>query len=285
MTGKKHKKASKKRASSGRSFGQTRQHLSPRKIAICLLVAAAISSVATAIVLHFSQPAKVALVDHLSLTCPNESFINTVTQILEQAGYTVDYYPGEEVTVEFYRNLPTHNYDIIVLRVHSLATAIEGEELVEIPVTLFTSEDYSQTRYLKEQLSGQLIIAHYSVSDPRYFGIAPRFITTSMSGEFQDTTVVTMGCAGLNNTTMAEAFVEKGAKVYISWDGGVQARHTDLAVTHLLQHLVTEKQTITQAVENTMKEVGPDPVYHSVLLYYPPESGDYAILDKAGAES
>ncbi|NIW13776.1 MAG: hypothetical protein GWN31_07570, partial [Candidatus Thorarchaeota archaeon] len=45
---------------------------------------------------------KVAIVDHLSLSQPNQTFIQTSTNILETAGFTVDYYKGEEVTVEFY---------------------------------------------------------------------------------------------------------------------------------------------------------------------------------------
>jgi len=55
-----------------------------------------------------SQP-KAAIVDHLSLTAPNQTFIETATNTLKQAGYTVDYYSGENITVEFYRNLPTHD--------------------------------------------------------------------------------------------------------------------------------------------------------------------------------
>ena len=41
------------------------------------------------------------------------------------------------------------------------------------------------------------------------------------------------------------------------------------ATTQLLKHLITEKQTIKQAVENTKSEVGSDPVDGSILLYYP----------------
>ncbi len=35
------------------------------------------------------------------------------------AGYDVDYYKGEDVTVELYRSLPSFGYKLIVLRVHS----------------------------------------------------------------------------------------------------------------------------------------------------------------------
>jgi len=86
-----------------------------------------------------------------------------------------------------------------------------------------------------------------------------------------------MGCDGLKYTSMAEAFIEKGAKVYISWNGFVDAAHTDLATAHLLQNLVTKKQTIKQAVTDTMNKVGPDPTYESILLYYPDKAENYVI--------
>ena len=98
-----------------------------------------------------------------------------------------------------------------------------------------------------------------------------------MQREFNNSTIVMMGCEGLTNTKMAEAFIEKGAKAYISWSGAVSASHTDQATIYLLQHLLTENQTIEQAVENTMTEVGPDPVYDSLLIYYPISSGNYTI--------
>jgi len=284
VSGKKRKEPFKKKVYPGGHFDQAKQSRGIGKIAVVVLLAAiAISSVAVAISLDFfrsSEPEvhKAALVDHLSLTLPNQSFADNVTEILEQAGYTVDYYPGEEVTVEFYRNLPTHNYDIIILRVHSAATVLEGKEFVETPVTFFTSENYSQTRHVWEQLSGQLVLAFYTVPEPiYYFGITPKFVTTSMQREFNNSTIVMMGCEGLTNTKMAEAFIEKGAKAYISWSGSVSASHTDQATIYLLTRLLTEKQTIEQAVENTIKEVGPDPVYNSLLIYYPVSSGNDAI--------
>jgi len=212
---------------------------------------------------------KAAIVDHLSLTAPNQTFIQTATNILETANYTVDYYPGEEVNVEFYRNLPTHGYDLIILRVHS---ALESYEEVS-PVVLFTSERYSMDKYEYEQLVDRVGAVAYSREESQqgiaYFGILPKFVQHSMKQAFNNTVVIMMGCDGLKYENMAKAFVEKSAKAYIGWNGSVSASHTDQATTRLLQHLITEKQTIKQAVENTNNEVGPDPVDESVLLYYP----------------
>jgi hypothetical protein len=225
-----------------------------------------------------SSQLKAAIVDQLSLTFPNQTFIETATNTLEEAGYTVDYYAGEEVTVEFCRNLPTHGYGLIILRVHSSAAELQGKEFVETPVGIFTSESYSQTKYVYEQLTDQLLMASYAMPQPPYyFAIVPKFVTSSMKDTFQNTTVIMMGCEGLNNTKMAEAFIQKGAKAYIGWKGTVSASHTDKATTRLLQHLITEKQTTNQAIDNTMKEVGPDPGYKSLLIYYPLGVGEQTI--------
>jgi len=52
-------------------------------------------------------------------------------------------------------------------------------------------------------------------------------------------------------------------------DSPSDCARTDQATTQLLQHLITEKQAMKKAVTETMKEVGPDPVAESILLYYP----------------
>jgi len=224
-----------------------------------------------------SSQLKAAIIDQLSLTFPNQTFIETATNTLKQAGYTVDYYPGEKVTVEFYKNLPTHGYKIIILRVHS-AIGKEGEP----PVSLFTSELYDKTRYVYEQLTDQLTGVYYNVSGEEqiYFGILPNFVWSSMNGRFQNSIIIMMGCHGLTYTGMAKEFVEKGAKVYISWSVSVSASHTDLATTHLLQHFLIEKLTLKHSVQETFKEVGFDPTYGSLLIYYPLEVGEQTIESK-----
>jgi len=208
---------------------------------------------------------KAAIVDQLSLTQPSPDFAERATNILEQAGYAVDYYPGEEVTVEFYRNLATHDYDLILLRVHSGLGRESGY------VNLFTSEPYSETKYVDEQIAMRFGRARYYEGGPVYFGIMPQFIYSSMKGRFDGTTIIMMGCWGLSWTDMAEAFVQKGAKAVVSWDGLVSADHTDEATERLLEHLVTNGHTVREAVDQTMAEVGPDPAYGSKLLFYPSE--------------
>jgi len=225
---------------------------------------------------------KAAIIDQLSLTVEanlTKTFKENATNILKQANFTVDYYSGEKVTVNFYANLPLQNYKIIILRVHSTAGQRIGGKLIPSFTVLFTSERYEETKYIEQQRTVQLVRVYYTTpygEGESYFGITPNFVKQSMKGSFSNATILLMGCEGFNQET-AQAFVEKGAKVYIGWNASVSAPHTDLATIHLLRHLTIEKLDVETAVTETMNEVDPDPTYHSQLMFYPLEAGSYII--------
>jgi hypothetical protein len=220
-----------------------------------------------------SGPRTAAIVDQLGLTQPNPDFAERATSILEQAGYAVDYYPGEDVTVNFYRNLPTHGHDLIILRVHSGLVIgrniVTGSQTGTDYVALFTSEPYSDTRYSTERL-GRLGRSRYHEGGAEYFGIAPNFIRSSMTGRFDKTTIILMGCDGLKSLETADAFLERGAQAFVSWSGPVSATHTDAATENLLQHLLIDGLSLEEAIAQTTAEVGPDPSHGSTLLVHPP---------------
>jgi hypothetical protein len=224
---------------------------------------------------------KIAVVDHLSLQWPDPTFNQTMMDILKTTGLKVDYYSSEDVTVDFYRNLPRHNYKLIIFRVHSTATSYEHG--TPPFVVFFTSELYNSMAHVPEQTDMRVVTVKFPNDETTYFGVTPRFVKDSMEGRFNDTVIVAMGCQGLTYTTMAEAFIERGAKAYISWNGTVSASHTDEATVSLLTHLITEKQTVEEAVTQTMREVGPDPTDSSILLFYPDGAGTSFLLSNATA--
>lgn len=219
---------------------------------------------------------KAAIVDQLSkggsVPWPNQTFINSSRDTLEDADFTVSIYDDpEELNVEFYRNISTYGFGLIIFRVHS---AIVKDSTL---LALFTSEIYDNETYISEQSNHRLVKASYPQNDTAYFGVAPAFVdSNSMWGSFQNTIVVLMGCDGLKHTDMAEAFVRKGARVCIGWSGLVDASHTDKATDYLLKRLVTRIYGVSDVVNETMHVVGPDPSYGSVLECYPPDS-DYII--------
>jgi len=240
-----------------------------------------------------SSPTQVAIVDHLSFFQEqrNQTFVNTCTNILEEGGLTWGYYKGEEITVDFYRKLPSRGANLIILRVHSAIMKTENGTISILG--LFTSERYSveaAKKYPEDILDNRLVRAFFTEGGQEYFGIVPEFVEKSMKGEFRDTIIIMVGCEGLGYvnsvthmretyTDMAKAFVKKGAKVYIGWNGPVGLGHTDLATVRLLQSLILKKRTVKEAVEQTNYDVGPDPTYNSTLKYYPNNSEveDYTI--------
>jgi hypothetical protein len=207
------------------------------------------------------------------MSWPNATFVEECKAMLEGAGFAVDYYSGEQVTVEFYRTLPTHGYKVILLRVHS---AYIHEYL---SLAMFTSEPYSKQRYVYDQLRNRVAsgyIEPYRKGDPRYLVITDKFVRFSMKGAFDDALIIMMGCTGIKKCA-ATAFLQKGARVYVGWDGPVSAGQTDRATIRVLDHLLVQKQTIARAVEQTMAEVGYEPQCKSTLLFWPIEAENYTI--------
>jgi len=271
-----------------------RQKTEPRRArgghlrrAAAILVAVALAGGLVAAVLVFSgvlgggstAPKSAAIVDQLSLTQPSPDFAEAATDLLEGAGYTVDYYPGEQVTVDFYRNLPAHGYDLLILRVHSgITQEVEvrtGERTQREYVSLFTGEPYDETKYRQEQRpevqNDRVGKATYYEGAPPLFGIAPDFIKYSMRGKFGKALVILMGCDGLRSQKTAQAFLDRGAKVFVSWSKMVSASHNDAAALRLLEKLLVDGLTVGDAVAQTNAEVGPDPVYQAELRVYPPQ--------------
>jgi hypothetical protein len=223
------------------------------------------------------------IVDQLSSVRENEEFITEVTEELGDRGFEVDVYQGSNVTVDFYRQLPTHGYKLVIFRAHSGLLA--KDEVTIAQTTLFTNEEYSQLGHYAEQLRDRLVMARVGEDYPMVFGIPPKFIRESMEGEFDDAVIIMMGCSGLFLRDLAEAFVDKGASVYVAWNGTVELYYVDRATPYLVKQLCSGNMTVREAVDSTMDVIGPDPEHKAGLDYYPSypsDSGDKTLQELIG---
>ncbi len=231
--------------------------------------------------LNDSGELKAVIIDQLyAFDQPNQEFIGEVTDTLENYGFKVDLYQGDEVTVDLYRKLPEQGYKLIILRTH--AGIIEGQVSARQKTSLFTGERYSRTKYVKEQLSEELAMATVSEGSPFYFAIDSKFITNRMEGQFNDTVLIISGCSALYLHDLAQAFTDRGASAYLAWDDAVRLDYVDDATVALIENLCIEGLTIDEAVAKTMEEKGPDPEWGAVLKYYPAESGNKTITELIG---
>jgi hypothetical protein len=115
-----------------------------------------------------------------------------------------------------------------------------------------------------------------------YFGITPDFVKECMDGRFEETVIIFMSCNGLNLDYLktAEAFINKGVKAFISWNGWIDPSDNDHEVALLLDYLIGQNNTIYEAINKTARYN--NPLYGwSKLDYYPKESEvrDYRIPD------
>ena len=198
-------------------------------IALCLL-----GGVSAALVMRGGgggsngQQATAAILDQLSSRTPNQDFADKAASTLSDAGYNVDYYPGDTVNVDAYRNLASHGYKIVVLRAHSavprtdltLPTNVDPAVLQKImdqigdDVLLFTAEPYDGKTYLEDQKALRLFPVVYAGDDmsKTYFAVSAGFIESNMQGQFDGTIVILMGCSSLATDKTAAAFIDRGAQ-------------------------------------------------------------------------
>jgi len=250
-----------------------------------LLVALAVAGIIVAVRLYPSNQCpqdnlaapRAAIVDQLSVLQENPAFIAEVTRELEGQGFAVDLFQGDEITVDFYRKLPTHCYRVIVFRTHS--GILEEGEQVHMKTTMFTNEEFDWKKHQADVWHDRLFMAGIDDDRPRVFSIGPKFISEGMQGRFDDTVIIMMGCAGIFLTDLAEAFMGAGASAYIAWDASVLLDYVDDATEHLVEQLCSEKATIREAVESTMAAKGPDPRYDAELQYYPAGIGRKTLKD------
>jgi len=183
--------------------------------------------------------------------------------LLSENGYQTIYIYGEEVTVEFFKNLPKK--DLYILRVHS--TCINNRTWI------FTGEQYSPEKYPILQLTDLIHRARTSINSSHYFCVSPEIIREYNKDGFKDATILMMGCEGLNAEDLAHAFYDEGASVYISWDGYISLEHTDQAFLALIEALCSHNLTVSDSLTYVLDHARSDPIYSSSLKYYPPDAG------------
>lgn len=244
---------------------------------------------------------RAAIIDQLHDEMPNLVFHQIATTFLEDAGYQVDIITTKDITVDFYKNLPQRNYDFVVVRSH--ATDEQGSE----SVVLFTGENYTEEKYVSEQLFGYvkratpLLEIAYKMDDKEdsewtivndtyrvltfpampldntskeYFAISPKLVDELMVGQFSQTTFILGGCDTMSNPSMAKALIKHGASNVIGWDDAIGSADNDRIMLILLENILVNNMEIDDAVDSVMskniiREMMPFPAN---LKYYSSDS-------------
>jgi len=253
--------------------------LSLALFAIAIVVTSIV--VGTYFILHPSQPIpKAAIIDQVNSSQLSESshhenmtFIQTVKNLLYERFSKVDYY-SDNATVDLYQRLPSEGYKLIIWRAHS---ALNTQNKF---VAICSSEKYSSNKY-NQYTSEQLTLCNITGDPNLYFAITPTFVKECMSGTFEDTVIVLMSCNGLKEGyySTAEAFLAKGVKVLISWDGWISFADNDVAIPNLLHYLIDANNTIKEAFKKITTTYTSAEFGSATLKYEPSSADDYRIPD------
>jgi hypothetical protein len=223
---------------------------------------------------------KAAIIDQLSDLVPNKPHQLKALEYLESAGYNVDVYTTEDITVDFFKKLPSMNYKFIYIRTHSL----EIPQL-EDATFLFTGEKYDVNKYISEQLSGQvrkaipindqlpeeLITNATAYEESMYFTIGPKFVDELMVGEFPQTVIVIAGCESVRSQDMAASLIYRGASSVVGWDRSIQSFENDRVMLGLLEGILIDKVGINDGIKSAMQNFGTDLEWDSKLHQIIPE--------------
>jgi len=208
---------------------------------------------------------KAAIIDQLYRDIPNPHYQNQTMIYLQDRGYDVDLYTTEDITIDFYKELPSMDYDFIVFRTHSLS--IYGKNPSE---WLFSGEKYSNKVHIAETLSGQLspgvpfivtedqTITYSEALKERYFMIGSKFIDESMVGQFPGSVIILGGCETMPHELLAEALVKRGASSVIGWNELVNSSKNDRVITSLLEEMLVNGLKIDEAIELVMEDLKRD---------------------------
>jgi hypothetical protein len=220
-----------------------------------------------------------AIIDVLDDSSPNKPAQQNIRQYLEKAGYDVDIYTTKDTTVDFYKKLPSMNYEFIYIRTHSL----EVPELKDTTF-LFSGEKYNINKYFTEQLSGEIArgIPFYQnesvdiskndelYKDEMFFMISPKFVDENMIGKFPHSIIFIGGCESIKNQDMARSLVSRGASGIIGWNDTIGVGDNDRAMVTLFESILIKKAEISDSIESVMEKYRSNMQYRSTLQYFHP---------------
>lgn len=226
----------------------------------------------------YKQPKQLAaIIDQLHDSIPNESFQQKAQQHLENAGYDVDIYTTQDITVDFYKKLPSMNYKFIYIRTHSL-----GVKELQNSTFLFTGEKYDIDKHGLEQLFGhirkgvpiiddelpsEMIKNATMLLDFSYFTIGSKFVNELMVGKFPQTVIIIGGCQSTRNYDLAFSLLSRGASEVVGWDSTITSLENDRVMLALLEEILIDKTGFYDAIPSVMQEFGSDLQFFSNLKH------------------
>jgi len=189
-----------------------------------------------------------------------EMYMRSIIYSLERAGYAVDYYKDENVTIDLLKRLDDEGYDIVYINSHGFIDsrglfALFVREKLNSENALLYQDDIAENLigYLKEgDLAGYLYVT------PGFF------LRYGNDSRLPGTIIFVDACYSGNNTSLADVFLVLGASCFIGWDKVVNVIH-GIMMDGLFFH---ETCKYNRTVEEALRKTRRDPESGASLVYF-----------------
>ena len=251
---------------------------------------------------------KAVIIDQLHEEIPSQYFQKEAKKYFTKAGYEVELFTTKDITVDFYKKLPSMGYDYIVIRSHAL-TGRTGEDSPK----LYTSEKYTTDKYVNEQLfgiidgaylnprtdirvtvdvsdlqeTGQVVFSMRNssqannwgarVTTDEYFVIGAKAVDELMVGKFPGSTIILGGCDTASSSVLADSLLKKGASEVVGWDANVGSMQNDMTMLKILRETLENKMELSEAVESIAENYNANQTGNSLNLVYYSDKSDEEI--------
>ena len=200
---------------------------------------------------------RVIVYDQL-IDVPSEMDFNDEALDICEGRLKMDYLAGAEVDVDTLKLGPGSSA-LAVFRVHS--------GVFDKRSWLFTGEEYSESGHVMDQVRGLVHIARCSSTSELVFAVGPEFIHEYWRN-LDGCVILLMGCESMDDTSLANVMVDRGASAVVGWKGPVSIDESDMATLRLLEALISGA-SVGEAVEQVDGEfrLGGRLVFHPVEAY------------------
>ncbi len=222
---------------------------------------------------------RVLFVDEVS-SFVGSRYVDSVLGLLRGLGFNVTFVDSSNASVSVLSRELNGGYKLIILVTHGGVARVDGRSIVG----LFTDEDYSPMKYVGLVEEGYLARGvPYLDRSRSVFVFTPKYIARFVSG-VKGSVILAFGCKTLYNPSMAEAFIARGARVYVGWTGLVSVKENYVGLELFLKKFLAENATVNEAV-SYVNEYLLEKGYggSSLLYYYPPSAGGLRFRDILGA--
>ena len=232
----------------------------------------------TSTTIEVSVPRSAIIYDSLYREYPNPEVIENVTRILREHNVTVKVYLGKDAGLIPLYSL--NKYDLVIFRSHGgynsdpsngmplgayIFTGIHFDEAVRTYGDIIFK--YHDERYI---VKGVIPPPNIKLTPevlkklPRYVVLSPWFFRDKVPIK-RGSIIVFFGCYGLDDDRLAEVFLEKGARAFISWRGNITWTYMDEILDDLVALLLKYFDKPEKAVEIINEVYGPDPATNAAL--------------------